>query len=178
MKTILRLFKSYCPVFLILAALIFSCCSEETNEERHSYRRYYDSNKEKARQLLIEYHARMFDHTNYKEILSAPALLDSTIISFSRKDNSFFVKAEIRNYSGKKIYAALKCPQKFYEDYKKSKSNHAYLIASINKIDNINVSAEADTLDKKTKNISLDNTLMLSGNCLAYVEIPEYSPIY
>ena len=34
------------------------------------------------------------------------------------------------------------------------------------------------SLDGKTKNICIGNSVMLSGNCIAFAEIPEYSAIY
>jgi hypothetical protein len=66
----------------------------------------------------------------------------------------------------------------FFEEYKDSKSNHAYLVASISQINESSTTAEADSLEGKTKNICIENSVMLSGNCIAFAEIPEYFSIY
>jgi hypothetical protein len=173
-----KLFNTIILITITLIVLVFSYCKEESNQERHSYFNYYEGNKEKARMLLGEYKAKMFDCLDYQSVLKNNTLIDSTIVNFSQKGDSFYLKALIRNNCGNKFYATLKCPKKLFDDYKHSRSNHAYLVISINKIDETSTIAEADTLDKNTKNIRIDNSIMLTGNCLALREIPDYSPVY
>jgi hypothetical protein len=177
-KVIKRIVKPVFFVPIIFAVFISSYCTDDSSREEHSYHKYFETNKEKAHILLKEYYAQVFDCANYPAALSRPTLLDSTIINFTKLKNSYYIKALVKTNCGKKIYATLKCMPEFFEEYKKSKSNHAYLVASINQINEYSTTAEADSLEGKTKNICIENSVMLSGNCIAFAEIPEYSSIY
>jgi len=177
-KNIHSLLRSILLFSITFAVLILSNCTEDSSREKHSYIKYYELNKEKADFLLKDYQAQVFNCSNFEASLKHLTLIDSTIINFTKRDDSYFIKAQVRSNCGKKVYAALKCSQKFYDEYRKSKSNHAYMVISLNKIDEISTTAEADTLDRNSKNIRIENSVMLSGNCIAFTEIPDYSSIY
>ena len=176
---ILKFLKSI-PKLIILGYIIFSLltltyCSKQQNNGGKSYDQFVKLSLETAQNLAYNYNAELFDCKQIDFILNKKVVADSTIIGTIKRNGSYFLKALVNNSCGKNIYTTLTCSQDIIEHYNRIKSNHVYLAAKILRIENLNTITEIDSLDGKSKYLSRNNSVMLSGECLAFAEIPIYS---
>lgn len=173
-----KIFELVVVVILIVSALTSADCTDRSNSEEHSFNQYIQINKEKARVLLQKFHAQMFDCKNYTASLTQPVVMDSTIVSASSRNGFYFLKARIKSSSAGRFYANLKCSQEIFERYKNAADSRALIAASIKRIDESSTVAEADSIDGGIKFLNSGNSIILTGQCLALTEVPEYSHIY
>jgi len=170
------------PQLLILSYIIFSFltltnCTNRHNNDDISYDQLTQKNRETARQLMHQNKAELFDCKQIDFILNKTVVADSTVTGTIEKNGKYFLKASINNSCGEKIFAMLNCPGKIYDQYNNGRSNHIILAAKITKIEKVNPIAEADSLDGKPVYLSGNTSILLTGECLAFEEIPVYSII-
>ena len=168
------------PKIFVLSYVVFSLltltnCSKQHSNNEISYDQFVQKNRETAQQLAYQNNAEIFDCKQIDLILNKTIIADSTIIGTIKRNGNYFLKALINNSCNKNIYTTLACSEEIIERYNKIKSNHVYLAAKITKIENINTIAEVDSLDGRSVYLNRDNSVMLSGECLAFAEIPIYS---
>ena len=173
-----KVFELFVVVILIVSAITSADCTDHSNSEDHSFNQYLQANKERARMLLQKFHAQMFDCKNYAASLTQPVVMDSTIVNTLRRNGFYFLKVRIKSNSGRKFYANLKCSQEVFEQYKNAADSRALIAASIRRIDESSAVAEADSIDGGIKILNSDNSIVLTGQCLALTEVPEYSHVY
>lgn len=168
------------PKIFILSYVIFSLltltnCTKQHNNDNISFDQFVLKNRETAQQLVQQNNAELFDCKQIDFILNKTVVADSTIIGTIKRNGSYLLKAVINNSCGKNIYTTLTCSEEIIKLYSKIKSNHVFLAAKITKIENVNTIAEVDSLDGKSMYLNRNNSVMLSGECLAFAEIPIYS---
>ncbi|NJD23464.1 MAG: hypothetical protein FIA82_12485 [Melioribacter sp.] len=166
------------PKIFVLSYVVFSLLTLANCSNKHdniSYDQFILRNRETAQQLAYQNNAELFDCKQIDFILNKSVVADSTIIGTIKRNGNYFLKALINNSCDKNIYTTLACSEEIIERYNKIKSNHVYLAAKITKIENINTIAEVDSLDGRSVYLNRDNSVMLSGECLAFAEIPIYS---
>ncbi len=167
------------PQLFILCYIVFSFLTLTNCTNKHdniSYDQFVLRNREEAQRLVRQNNAELFNCTQMDFILNKTIVADSTIIGTVKKNGNYFLKALINNPCGKSIYTTLACSEEIIERYNSTKSNHVFLAAKITKIENVNTIAEIDSLDGKSMYLNRNNSVMLSGECLAFAEIPIYSP--
>ena len=174
-KSIQYLFNILIPCYILISLLTLTNCSKNSNDNEQSYTQFQQQNKETARKLINEFHANVFNCKQINSILNQKVVMDSTIVGIVERGDGYYLKASINNLCDRKIYAILKCSSKIMDYYENIKSNRAFVVASINKVDNINSIAEADSLDGKSNFINGNNSILLTAECLALAEIPIYS---
>jgi len=175
MKNIFKyLIKLFLAGYFSISIFSLNNCTNAKNEEL-SYYSYKQSNIDTAKKLLYDYKAQLFDCNNINEALNKSVLLDSTIINSQNNGDYGFLKTVVNNSCGRKIYAYLKCSKEQLNHYSQFISNHAFVVAKINKIDSIKTIAEADSLGDKTIYIKGNNSILLTAECLALQEIPIYN---
>lgn len=121
--------------------------------------------------LLHKFDAEIFD-INSKQILNRHIVLDSTLIGIIEHEGQYFLRAEIKLKGSKKYFAELKCSPEIVDSYYRTKSNSAFIAAKISRIDDYSIFAETDSLDGNMSQFNLGKSILLSGECLALVEIP------
>ncbi len=171
-----RILKSI-PKFFILGYVVFSFltltnCSNKHDYDSISYDQFVLRNREKAQLLVQQNNAELFNCKQIEFILNKTVVADSTVIGTFKRNGNYFLKALINNPCGKNIYTTLACSEEIIKRYNSIKSNHVFLAAKITKIENVNTIAEVDSLDGKSMYLNRNNSVMLSGECLAFAEIP------
>jgi hypothetical protein len=156
--------------YLLFSFFTLTNCSKNSHNDKQSYSQFQQQNKETARRLIKEYRANTFDCKKINFILDQKVVIDSTIIGVLEKRDGYYLKALINNSCEQKIYAILKCSSKILNHYESLKSNRAYIVASINKVDNVNNIVETDSLDGKLTYLQGNNSILLTGECLAIEE--------
>lgn len=168
------------PNFFILGYIVFSFltltdCTNKHDNDNISYDQFILKNRETAQRLIQQNNAELFDCMQLNFILNKTVVADSTIIGTFKRNGNYFLKALINNSCGKNIYTTLACSEEIIIRYNSTKSNHVFLAAKITKIENVNTIAEVDSLDGRSVYLNRNNSVMLSGECLALAEIPIYS---
>jgi hypothetical protein len=168
------------PQLLILSYIIFSFltltnCTNRHNNDDISYDQLTQKNRETARQLIHQNKAELFDCKQIDFILNKTIVADSTVTGTIEKNGKFYLKASINNSCGEKIFTMLNCSAEIYDQYNNGKSNHIILTAKITKIEKVNSIEEADSLDGKSVYLSGGTSILLTGECLAFAEIPIYT---
>jgi len=168
------------PKIFVLSYVIFSLltltnCIKQHNNDNISYDQFVQRNQETAQRLVYQNKAELFDCKQIDFILNKKVVADSTIIGIVKRNGSYYLKAVINNSCGKNIYTTLNCSKEIVERYNKTKSNHIFLAAKITKIEKLNLIAEADSLDGRSVYLNRNNSVMLSGECLALAEIPIFT---
>ena len=169
------------PQLLILSYITFSFLTLTNCTNRHnddiSYDQFVQKNRETAQRLIHQNKAELFDCKQIDFILNKTVVADSTVTGTIKKNGKYYLKTSINNSCGKKIFAILNCPGKIYDQYNNGRSNHIILAAKITKIEKLNPIAEADSLDGKSVYLSGSTSILLTGECLAFAEIPIYSSL-
>jgi hypothetical protein len=155
--------------YIAVSLITLSNCTKRNDSSTNDQLR--SSKKNIANLLLLKYDAEIFD-INSKQILSKPVLLDSLLIGVSYKKGNYFLRAQIKTGSDIKYFAELKCSKEIIELYNQTKSNFAFIAAKIDRIDDLSLVAEADSLDGKSAQFNLGKSILLGGECLALAEIP------
>lgn len=135
-------------------------------------------NQETAQRLVYQNKAELLDCKNIDFILNKTVVADSTVVGTSETNGKFYLKTSVNNSCYKKIFTILNCSKEIYDQYNNGKSNHIILAAKISKIENFNTIAEADSLDGKSTFIRENNAVLLTGECLAFEEIPLFNSMY
>lgn len=178
MKNLRKIFLSgFILGYIIISFLYNPNYVQKSTLYDQSFEQFQNMNRQKARLLLNEYNAEMFDCNNTGRLLNKTIVLDSTIVGISGHDGKYFLKASIRSDCDKKVYAMIKCSLKVMQQYNRGRSNHAFITAVINKVENINTIAEADSLDGDSAYLKTGSSILLTGDCLALTEIPYFSDI-
>ncbi|MFA5805460.1 MAG: hypothetical protein WC879_12535 [Melioribacteraceae bacterium] len=164
--------------YILFSFFTLTNCLKNSHNDGQSYSQLQQQNKETVQQLINEYRANTLDCKKINSILNQKVVIDSTIIGVLERRDGYYLKALINNSCEQKIYAILKCSSKIPDHYRSLKSNRAYIVASINKVDNIKTIAEADSLDGRSNFINGNNSILLTENCLALAETPIYSSLY
>lgn len=125
-----------------------------------------------ALQMIQKYDAEMFN-CNTKKNFNKTTVLDSIVIGICEKKNNYYIKAKVNTSCSENYFVKLKCGKEILEQYNHTKSNSAYLVARISRIDNINLFADVDSLEGKEDEFALGKSVILSGECLALSEIPS-----
>lgn len=167
--------KLFVLIYVIFSLVTLTNCSNRHNNGNISYDQFVQRNQETAQQLIQQNNAELFDCKQIDFILNKKVVADSTIIGTIKKNGSYYLKALINNSCGKNICTTLNCSEEIVDRYNKTKSNHVFLAAKITKIENVNTIAEVDSLDGRSIYLNRNNSVMLSGECLAFAEIPIYS---
>lgn len=128
-------------------------------------------NKQKASEFMVRnFNAELF-LCNPRSILKKTAILDTLILGISKQGNDNFLKARVFTNCSEKYFAKLRCNANIVEKFNKTKSNRALLAVKVERTDNIDISASADSLDGKINEFVLDKAILLTGECLALHEI-------
>jgi len=167
------------PQLFILSYIVFSLltltnCSNQHNNNDISYDQFAKRNRETAQRLIHQNKAELFDCKQIDFILNKTVVADSIVVGTVKKNGRFYLKASINNSCEKKIFTTLNCSGKIYDQYNNGKSNHIILAAKITKIEKLNPITEADSLDRKSVYLSGNTSILLTGECLAFAEIPLY----
>ncbi|MBZ0178625.1 MAG: hypothetical protein K8F36_04975 [Melioribacteraceae bacterium] len=104
------------------------------------------------------------------KILEGTVIIDSTLKEIKHDESGHYIQAEVASNESLRIYASIKFDDSQYEDYLNSKSNNALLVV---KLSNINLSDdlfELKVLEGDTLFLRAKNSLLLTGECLAYYE--------
>ncbi|PKL84254.1 MAG: hypothetical protein CVV24_00825 [Ignavibacteriae bacterium HGW-Ignavibacteriae-3] len=158
------------PAYFAGSLILLSHCSLKND---HSIADRINSSKQnKANLLLQKFNAEIFD-INSSKILNHTVVMDTLLLGVFRKNGDSYLRAGIKADGNKKYYAELECSPEILESYYKIKSGSVLIAARINRIDNCDVIAEADSLDGETLQYSLGKSVLLSGECLAIAEIPS-----
>ena len=158
------------PVYVALSLITLSNCAK-TGDSNTIER--LDSAKQNTASLLMQnFDAELFD-INSARLLNRPVVLDSSLIGIREKEGHYFLRAEISVKSSKKYFAELKCSREIADTFYRTKSNSALLAAKISRIDDYSLFAEADSLDGGKSQFNIGKSILLSGECLALVEIPS-----
>lgn len=131
-----------------------------------------NSAKQKIASLLLQKFDAEILNINSKQILNRPVVLDSTLIGIIENGGQYFLRAEVKLKNSKKYFAELKCSREIVDSYYRTKSNSAFIAARISRIDDCSMFAEADSLDRNLSQFNLGKSILLSGECLALMEIP------
>lgn len=176
MKNFIKYFlRILFPGYILFSFFTLTNCSKNSEDDGQSYSKLLGHIKLTEQKLIQEFHAGTFNCNDINSLLNQKVILDSTIISVIKIEDGNYFKALINNPCNRKIYAILKCSQKAVCDYESFKSNRAFLVAFISKIESINRIAEADSLDGRTNFINENNSILLTADCLALAEIPIYT---
>ncbi len=109
---------------------------------------------------------------NLENIFSAPVVMDTVILGIKKNNNAYYIRAKINTGCNKKYFAELRCGSEIVEQFNLTKSNYALLAAKITKTVNYDLTAEADSLEGEKSLLNLGNAVLLSGECLAFAEVP------
>lgn len=146
-----------------------SACSKKS--EDNFFDEQLENRSKKASVLLHDFDARMFN-CGLQNIFSTPVVMDTVIYGIKKKDDEYFLHARINTDCDKKYFTELKCTYQIVEQFNQSKSNYALIAARITDVFNYNLTAEADSLEGEISQLNLGNTVLLSGECLAFAEVP------
>lgn len=164
----LFLFKSLILIYIGFSLVTLSNCNRQEYQSTAEY--LLKKKNETAQILLNKFDAELFS-CNLKSILNKPIVLDSIIVGFVKEDSDYYLKAELLTQCAVKYYAKLKCSEEVRAQYNHTKSNHVFLVSNVKSIDKVNVYVNADSLDGRITEFSLGDSIVLSGECLAVVEI-------
>ncbi|MFA7229342.1 MAG: hypothetical protein WC061_09930, partial [Melioribacteraceae bacterium] len=134
------------PAYILISLITLPHC---TGRDESTAGRLKSAKQYSANLLLQKFDARLFN-INSGDILNRPVVLDTLMMGIFRKDGQDFLRAEVRCGGDKKYYAELRCGSEIINAYRRTKSNSAFLVAKISRIDDCAVVAEADSLDGKT----------------------------
>ena len=167
------------PKLLILCYIVFSLltlanCTNQHNNDNISYDQFTQKNQETAKLLVYQNKAELFDCKQIDFILNKTVVADSTVVGTLENNGRFYLKASINNSCEKKIFTILNCSEQIYDKYSNGKSNHVFFAAKITKVEKLIPIAEADSLDGKSIFIHGNNSVLLTGECIAFIEIPVY----
>ncbi|GEM_PF-1609379 len=164
--------------YIVFSLLSLTNCANQNDRGNISYDQFVQRNQETVQRLVYQNKAELFDCKQIDFILNKTVVADSTVTGTIEKNGKFYLRASINNSCEKKIFTILNCSEKIYDQYNSGRSNHIILAAIITKIEKINPIAEADSLDGKSRFIRGDDSVLLTGECLAFAEIPIYSSLY
>lgn len=111
------------------------------------------------------------DCSNPHLVLGKKVVMDSTLLGIYNKEGSYYVKTEVANNCGKKVFAFLKCSTDDIQKMNTRNINRGYLTAYINKIESSNPIAIADSIDKNNILLKGEEILILSGAFLDFSEM-------
>lgn len=171
----MRSFSKILPIIPVLAYVAVSLItlSNCTRTDDSTTIDRLNSAKQKTASLLLQkFDAEIFN-INSKQILSRTVVLDSTLIGIVENEGQYFLRAEVKLKGSKKYFAELKCSPEIVNSYYRTKSNSAFIVAKISRIDDCSTFAETDSLEGKTSQFNLGKSILLSGECLAIAEIPS-----
>jgi len=161
--------------YLCFSIITYTNCTNNSQEKEQPFEHFKQTDLKSAQLLSQKFNAQMFDCEKTDAILNKTVVLDSAQMGISERNGKYFLKAQINKCCGKKVFAMLECSRDILEKYSQLKTNHIFAAASTSRIDNLSVIAEADSIDGKTKFFKTNNSLLLTGECLAVAEIPNYS---
>ena len=162
------LFNSAFSLYIILSTVTIQTC--KPNQE-DSTAELLSSRKQKlADQIMRKYEAEMFN-CNTKNFFDQTTVLDSIVIGVCDQKNNYYIKAKVDTSCGGNYFVKFKCGKEIFEKYNHSRSNFAFLVAKISRVDNIDLFADVDSLEGKKDELALGKSVMLSGECLAFEEI-------
>lgn len=158
------------PAYIAISLLSLSNCAKPDNSTASD--RLNFAKQQTASLLMQKFDAEIFDASS-KVILNRPVVLDSTLIGIIENKGQYFLRAEVKLKGSKKYFAELKCSRQIADSYYRTKSNSALIAAKISRIDDCSTFAESDSLDGSKSQLNLGKSTLLSGECLALVEIPS-----
>jgi len=107
-----------------------------------------------------------------RSILNKTVVMDTLILGVRNQGNRVVIRARIKGDCNKNYFAELNCSKEIGEKFYKTKSNYAVIAARISGITDCDIIAEVDSLDGKSSQMKLGNTVLLTGECLALAEVP------
>lgn len=162
---------SNAAVLLYVAVSLFTLSNCTRTDDAATIDQLNSAKQKTASLMLREFDAEIFN-ANSKQILNRPVVLDSTLIGITEKAGQYFLRAEVKLKGRQKYFAELKCTPEIADTFYRTKSNSALIAAKISRIDDCAMLAEADSLDGNRSQFNLGKSILLSGECLALVEIP------
>ena len=157
--------------YITFSLISLSACSKRNDDL--SFDEQVAQKRNTVKLLLEKYNADLFV-CGSEVVLEKPVVLDSIILGIKKEGQDYYIKARIKSACTKKYFAELKCDKEIIEQVNHAKSSAAYLAVKIYKVDGCNMVAETDTLDGSKSELYLGNAYLLSGECLAFSEIPSF----
>lgn len=159
------------PVLTYVAVSLITLSNCTKIEDSTTIDRLNSAKQKTVSLLLHKFDAEIFN-INSKQILNRTVVLDSTLIGIVENEGQFFLRAEVKLKGSKKYFVELKCSPEIVDSYYRTKSNSALIAAKISRIDDCSTFAETDSLEGNMSQFNLGKSILLSGECLALVEIP------
>ncbi|MBI1938648.1 MAG: hypothetical protein HYS25_11065 [Ignavibacteriales bacterium] len=161
-------------IYSVFSIITLSNCTKDKNESS-ALDDINNSSRIKLQLLAEKYGAELFDCSTLNKILNKNTILDTTVVQIQKNDGVYAIKAKINSDCTKEIFAELKCTGDVYKKFCRTKTNHLFIAAHINSVNETELRAEVDTLTKGSAQINLGKTFLLTGECLALVENTFYA---
>jgi hypothetical protein len=129
-----------------------------------------NSKKNTVKLLQQEFDAEIFN-CNEEKLLNKPVVLDTTLLRVSQMGDDIFLNAKIKTNCVKQYFVHLKCTREVFEQYSKTKTNDVIVAANLTRMDNEKIIVNADSLEGDSPAISLGETVIFTGECLAIREV-------
>lgn len=156
--------------FYITGSLISLEWCTTRNEDLTTADKLNNSKNEVVKLLVNDFDAEQFDCAA-KDILSKSIVIDTTVFGITNKDGNVYLSGKVNCNCVEKYFVKLKCSKEIMMQFNKTKTNNLILAASIKRIDNEKLFANADSLDGTDTILNLGETIILSGECLAIREV-------
>ncbi len=155
--------------YVAFSILTLSGCYKEN--EKLSYEQQIEK-RGHAIKLLEEKFGALLLNSNLEQSIGKVVILDTLVLGIRKEADDFIIRAKINNNSRKKCFTELKCSKEIAEHFNKTKSNYNILAAKISKIYDYKLIAETDSLSGENPQLDLGNSVLLTGECLALMEVP------
>lgn len=164
----------FIPKLLFVSYVLFSFISLSNctrDEDEFSSLERIESNKAESVSLLsAKYDAKPFDCKALKEQLHKSVILDTTVIGIIKKGNGNYLKARINTDCKEKYFAELFCDEEIIENFNRTKTNSMLIVADINRVSEMELIIDADSLGGKSAFIGREKICLIQGDCLAILE--------
>jgi hypothetical protein len=171
--------KRLYPILII--CLLFAVKSEKieynlrylTNYKEYSA--YYNS---RVNLLSAKHSGKLFSLTNvnyqttlFTSLLNKNIIVDTSVVGHYTKNGRYFIRTTSRSTNN--LLCELNCEKSLYEEISRSNNPHYLLAVKVNSVESHQRIVELDSIDNKSLFVKNGNDVVLYGECLDAVELPN-----
>ncbi len=154
-----------------MAFSVLSLSGCDKKNEKLTFEQQIQKRSHTIKLLEERFGAQLLD-CNTIQSVNKVVILDTLILGIRKEADDFIIRAKINNNCRKKYYTELKCSKEIAEQFNQTKSNCNILAARIDKMYDYKLIAETDSLSGENPQLDLGNSVLLTGECLALMEVP------
>lgn len=171
--------KKLYPILII--CLLFAVKSEKIEynlkylSNYKDYSAYYNS---KINYLAAAHSGKLFSLTNtgflpamFTSLLNKNIVIDTTVVGHYQKNGQYYLRTNSRSTDN--LLCELKCEKSVYEDISQSNKVHFLMAVKVNSFESHQRVIELDSIDDKSLFVKNGNNVILYGECLEAVELPN-----